>query len=125
MILMGLPLMAISMKTLRNLPFCSKAVLSTLPVIDFRPDIIHCHDWQTGLIPIYLDNFRYSNEYYRNIKTIMTIHNLKFQGTWDTKTVRDITGLPDYYFVPDKLEAYKDANYLKRNCLCRSHYNGE
>lgn len=93
--------------------FFSKAVLSTLPVIDFRPDIIHCHDWQTGLIPIYLDNFRYSNEYYRNIKTIMTIHNLKFQGTWDTKTVRDITGLPDYYFVPDKLEAYEDANYLK------------
>lgn len=93
--------------------FFSKAVLSTLPVIDFRPDIIHCHDWQTGLIPIYLDNFRYANEYYRNIKTIMTIHNLKFQGTWDTKTVRDITGLPDYYFVPDKLEAYKDANYLK------------
>ena len=93
--------------------FFPKAVLSTLPVIDFRPDIIHCHDWQTGLIPIYLDNFCYANEYYRNIKTIMTIHNLKFQGTWDTKTVRDITGLPDYYFVPDKLEAYKDANYLK------------
>lgn len=93
--------------------FFSKAVLSALPVIDFRPDIIHCHDWQTGLIPIYLDNFRYSNEYYRSIKTIMTIHNLKFQGTWDTKTVQDITGLPQYYFVPDKLEAYKDANYLK------------
>ena len=43
----------------------------------------------------------------------MTIHNLKFQGTWDTKRVQDITGLPSYYFVPDKLEAYKDANYLK------------
>ena len=43
----------------------------------------------------------------------MTIHNLKLQGTWDTKRVRDITGLPEYYFVPDKLEAYKDANYLK------------
>ena len=42
--------------------FFSKAVLSTLPVIDFRPDIIHCHDWQTGLIPIYLDNFRYSKD---------------------------------------------------------------
>ena len=43
----------------------------------------------------------------------MTIHNLKFQGVWDTKTVQGITGLPDYYFVPDKLEAYKDANMLK------------
>ena len=93
--------------------YFSKAVLSALPVIDFRPDIIHCHDWQTGLVPVYLDNFRYSAEYYRGIKTIITIHNLKFQGTWDTKTIQNITGLPAYYFVPDKLEAYKDANYLK------------
>lgn len=93
--------------------FFSRAVLSALPLIDFRPDIIHCHDWQTGLIPVYLDNFRYGGEFYRGIKTIMTIHNLKFQGVWDKKTVQDITGLPDYYFAPDKLEAYKDANYLK------------
>lgn len=93
--------------------FFSKAVLSILPVIGFRPDLIHCHDWQTGLIPVYLDNFRYLGEYYRGIKSIMTIHNLKFQGVWDTKTVRGITGLPDYYFVPDKMEAYKDANLLK------------
>ena len=93
--------------------FFSKAVLSILPVIGFRPDLIHCHDWQTGLIPVYLDNFRYLGEYYRGIKTIMTIHNLKFQGVWDTKTVRGITGLPEYYFVPDKMEAYKDANLLK------------
>lgn len=93
--------------------FFSKAVLSILPVVGFRPDLIHCHDWQTGLIPVYLDNFRYLGEYYRGIKTIMTIHNLKFQGIWDTKTVREITGLPEYYFVPDKMEAYKDANLLK------------
>lgn len=93
--------------------FFSKAVLSILPVIEFRPDLIHCHDWQTGLIPVYIDNFRYLGEYYRGIKTIMTIHNLKFQGVWDTKTVRRITELPEYYFVPDKMEAYKDANLLK------------
>ena len=93
--------------------FFSKAVLSILPVIGFRPELIHCHDWQTGLIPVYLDNFRYLGEYYRGIKTVMTIHNLKFQGVWDTKSVREITGLPEYYFVPDKMEAYKDANLLK------------
>lgn len=93
--------------------FFSKAALSILPVIEFRPDLIHCHDWQAGLVPVYLDNFRYAGEYYRGIKTIMTIHNLKFQGVWDTKTVQKITGLPDYYFVPDKMEAYKDANLLK------------
>ena len=43
----------------------------------------------------------------------MTIHNLKFQGMWDAKKVRDITGLPEYYFVPDKLTSYDDANMLK------------
>ena len=93
--------------------FFSKAVLSILPVIDFRPELIHCHDWQTGLIPVYLDNFRFLGEYYRGIKSVMTIHNLKFQGVWDTSTVRQITGLPEYYFAPDKLEAYRDANLLK------------
>ena len=93
--------------------FFSKAALSALPLLDFRPDIIHCHDWQTGLVPIYLDNFRYNNEFFRGIKTVITIHNLKFQGIWDKKTVMDITGLPAYYFSPDKLEAYDNANYLK------------
>ncbi len=92
--------------------FC-KASLSALPIIDFKPDIIHCHDWQTGLLPVYLhDNFSVG-EFYQGIKTIFTIHNLKFQGVWDVKSVKDITGLPEYYFTPDKLEAYGDANYLK------------
>jgi len=99
---------------LRSLHSFQKAALSALPLLDFRPDIIHCHDWQTGLVPIYLDNFRYNNEFFRGIKTVITIHNLKFQGVWDKKTVMDITGLPAYYFSPDKLEAYDDANYLKR-----------
>ena len=93
--------------------FFSKAVLRAMPIIDFRADVIHCHDWQTGLLPVYLDNFRFADEYYRGIKTVMTIHNLKFQGVWGTKRVQEITGLPEYYFTSDKLEAYNDANLLK------------
>ena len=93
--------------------FFSRAALSALPVIGFQPDIIHCHDWQTGLIPVYMkDKFR-EGEFYWNMRSIMTIHNLKFQGVWDIKTVKDIAGLPAYYFTPDKLESYKDANLLK------------
>ncbi len=92
--------------------FC-KAVLSALPVLGFRPDVIHCHDWQTGLIPVYLKERFQEGDFYRGIKSVITIHNLKFQGKWDTKTVRGITGLPEFYFTPDKLEAYKDANLLK------------
>ena len=98
---------------LEKFAFFSKAVLSVLPVIGFRPDIIHCHDWQTGLVPVYLHDSFQQNEFFWNIKTIMTIHNLKFQGVWDVKTVQNITGLSDYYFTADKLEAYKDANFLK------------
>ena len=93
--------------------FFSKAVLSALPMLDFRPDVIHCHDWQTGLIPVYLNERFQGNEFFRGIKTVMTIHNLKFQGKWNIKDVMSITGLPEYYFTSDKLEAYKDANLLK------------
>ena len=93
--------------------FFSKAALSALPSIDFRPDLIHCHDWQTGLIPVYLKERFQENEFYRGIKVVMTIHNLKFQGIWDIKAVRDITGLSQYFFTPDKMEKKGDANYLK------------
>lgn len=98
---------------LEKFAFFSKAVLSVLPVIDFRPDLIHCHDWQTGLVPVYLNDSFQQNEFFRGIRTVMTIHNLKFQGVWDIHTVKEITGFSDYYFVPDKLEAYYNANFLK------------
>ena len=93
--------------------YFSKAVLSALPTLDFRPDVIHCHDWQTGLVPVYLDQFRMDEAYYQGIKTVMTIHNLKFQGQWGTDAVKGILGLPDYYYTSDKLEAYHEANLLK------------
>lgn len=93
--------------------FFSKAALSALPLTGFKPDIIHCHDWQTGIIPVYVKERFHEGEFFRDIKTVITIHNLKFQGIWDTKSVIDITGLPKSYFAPDKLEAYGDANYLK------------
>ncbi len=98
---------------IRRFSFFSKAVLSALPTIGFRPDLIHCHDWQTGLIPVYLKERFQENEFYRGIKTVMTIHNLRFQGKWNVQDVESITGLSGYYFTPDKLEAYKDANLLK------------
>ncbi len=92
--------------------FC-KAVLAVLPVIGFRPDIIHCHDWQASLIPVFLHTSFATNPFYSSTKTIMTIHNLKFQGVWDVKTFKYHTALPDYMFTPDKLEFHKDANMLK------------
>lgn len=93
--------------------FFSKAVLSVLPIIGFKPDVIHCHDWQAGLIPVYLQNEFQGNLFYHGIKTIMTIHNLRFQGIWDIETMKAITGLEDHLFTADKLEFYKNGNMLK------------
>ncbi len=93
--------------------FFSKAVLEALPYIDFCPDIIHCHDWQTGLIPVFLRAVYSSEHFYAGIKSIFSIHNLKFQGRWILSAVKDITGLPAHIFTADKLEAYGEANYLK------------
>jgi starch synthase len=93
--------------------YFSKAVLSALKLIDFQPNVIHCHDWQTGLIPVYLKERFGGDLFYHDIKTVMTIHNLKFQGRWDVKAVQSMTGLSDYFFTSDKLECYKDANLLK------------
>lgn len=92
--------------------FFSKAVLSILPTIDFRPDVINCNDWQTGAIPVFLDTFQ-DNPFYRGIKTVMTIHNLRFQGRWDLQKIKDFMAIGDYYFTNDKLEYYKDGNLLK------------
>ena len=93
--------------------FFSKSVLAIMPVIDFKPDIIHCHDWQTGMIPVFLKTLYKDNPFYWGTKTIMTIHNLKFQGIWDIKTFKKFTNLPNSVFTPDKLEYKKDANMLK------------
>ena len=93
--------------------FFSKAVLAILPVVDFRPDLIHCHDWQTGLIPVYLKNEFAANPFFWGIRTMMTIHNLRFQGIWDIDTMMGLSGLPGDLFTPDKLEYKGDANMLK------------
>ena len=93
--------------------FFSQAVLCALPVIGFKPDVMHLHDWQSAIIAVYLkDRFR-GGDFYKDIKSVVTIHNLKFQGVWDIPTIKKFTGLPDYYFAPDKLESYKNGNLLK------------
>ena len=93
--------------------FFSKAVLAALPYIDFMPDVIHCNDWQTGLVPVFLKAEFCKDSYYAGIKTVFTIHNMKFQGRWVVKEIMDITGLPEHIFTSESLEAYGEANYLK------------
>lgn len=109
----GMQLYSYIHEDVEKFAFFSKAVLSVLPHIDFRPDILHCNDWHTGLIPVML-NVQYKNHmFYNGIKTIMTIHNIQFQGIWGLIETYDATGLPIECFTPDKMEYYNDSNLLK------------
>ena len=74
--------------------FFSKAVLDMLEPAGFIPDIIHCNDWQTALIPTYLNLFYRSRDAYREIGTIFTIHNIQFQGKYGMDMVQDVLGIP-------------------------------
>ena len=75
--------------------FFSRAVLEMIPHIGFTPDIIHCNDWQTALIPVYLDAFYHSIEQYQNIKSVFTIHNIQYQGKYGYELMGEVLGLPE------------------------------
>ena len=74
--------------------FFSRAVLEIIPHIDFVPDVIHCNDWQTAMIPVYKDQF-YKDGIYANIKTLFTIHNIQYQGKYGYELMADVLGLPE------------------------------
>ena len=77
--------------------FFSRAVLEMIPHIDFVPDIIHCNDWQTALIPVFLDTLYRTVDPYKNIRTVFTIHNIQYQGKYGKELIGDVLGLPDEY----------------------------
>lgn len=76
--------------------FLSRAILEILPYIDFKPDIIHCNDWQTALVPVYYSLFYSKSDWYFGIKTVFTIHNLQYQGKYGMELLDEIVGLPEY-----------------------------
>jgi starch synthase len=98
--------------------FFSRAALESLNYIpDFRPDIIHCHDWHTALIPLMLREFYSQDPFFSSIKTIFTIHNLKYQGIFPEEVLGDILGLGREYFTEDGLEFHGAVNYMKAALL--------
>lgn len=91
--------------------FC-KAALEVLPKVDFCPDVINCNDWQTGLIPALLKVQYNAIDFYKNIKTVFTIHNLAFQGLYPIDRTEELLSLGDVY-TPDKLEFYGQCSFIK------------
>ncbi len=91
--------------------FFARAVLEAIPYIDFWPDVIHCNDWQTALTPVYYKFFYYNRPGYENIKTVMTIHNIQYQGRYGLEIMEDVLGMPKW--SQPLMENDGDVNLLK------------
>ena len=93
--------------------FFSKAALAALNYLNWIPDIVHCHDWQAGLVPVYLRTL-FKDSPVGHARSILTIHNLRFQGIYNIPTIRYWSGLPNEVFQMGALkDGYQDANMLK------------
>ncbi len=92
--------------------FFNRAVLETLKALGWKPDVIHCHDWMSGLIPAYLKLLYHDDPFFKNVKTVFTIHNLAYQGAFH-KSALQKSKLPESEFTPDGLEFYDSFNFMK------------
>jgi starch synthase len=93
--------------------YFNRVVLDSIREIDFYPDVIHCHDWHTGMIPFLLKEKYRNQKGYENIRTVFTIHNLQFQGIFAREILGDLLGLEDHYFNIDQLEFYGNVSFMK------------
>lgn len=96
----------------RFLFFC-KAVALLPSVLDFWPDIIHANDWHSGMVPVFLHDFAKGDERYQAIRSVFTIHNLKYQGIFHHSILGNVAGLSMRYFNEDALKYYDAINFMK------------
>lgn len=93
--------------------YFSRAVVEVPIQLGWSPDIIHCNDWQTGLVPVYLLEARHREPLLKHTKSVFTIHNIEYQGRFDRNILGDVLGLDESYFREDMLSYYGDVNLVK------------
>ncbi len=99
--------------------FFARAVLEAIPYLDFQPEILHCNDWHTALIPA-LVRYQYPT---LSVKTLLTIHNLRYQGIFSAEDIRNLTGLPEEALGLWGMEFYGGVNFLKGGILYADRVN--
>ena len=92
--------------------FC-RAVTELLPLLREKPDVVHCNDWQTALVPIYIHDEAVREEFYKSVRTVITVHNIEYQGRYGRETVEDLFGLDAGWFTGGTLAFDGDVNLLK------------
>ena len=98
--------------------FFSRAVVRMLPHMKFWPDVIHCNDWQTALVPIYLKDDGVREDRFRSVRTALTIHNIEYQGRFNPYILGDLFGLDSGWAKDGTLLMDRDVNLLKGAILC-------
>ncbi len=93
--------------------YFSRAVVEVPVQLGWSPDVIHCNDWQTGLVPVYLLEARHREPLLKRTKSVFTIHNIEYQGRFDRNILGDVLGLDEGYFREDMLSYYGDVNLVK------------
>ena len=93
--------------------YFSRAVIETPGQLDFWPDVIHCNDWQTALVPIYLLEEKYRIPQLGRAKSVFTIHNIEYQGRYGDQVLEDVIGLDKSYFNEGMLAYHDDVNLMK------------
>ncbi|MEE1186537.1 MAG: glycogen synthase GlgA [Acutalibacteraceae bacterium] len=110
--------------------FFSRAVLEVAKAVEFKPDIIHCNDWQTALVPVYLRLFYQGDPYVGGAKTLFTIHNIQYQGMYGMELLEDVLGIPQH--EKSLIEYNGCCNFMKGGIECANYvstvsptYSGE
>ena len=103
--------------------FFSRAVVRMLPHMKFWPEVIHCNDWQTALVPIYLKDDSVREERFRSIRTVLSIHNIEYQGRYGRQTLGDLFGLDHGWADDGTILMDGDVNLLKGAILCADAIN--
>ena len=93
--------------------YFSRAIIETPGQLDWAPDIIHCNDWQTALVPVYLLEEKYRIPQLGGARTVFTIHNIEYQGRYGDQVLQDVIGLDKSYFNEGMLAYHRDVNLMK------------
>ena len=100
--------------------YFSRAIIETPGQLDWAPDIIHCNDWQTALVPVYLLEEKYRIPQLGSTKTVFTIHNIEYQGRYGDQVLEDVIGLDRSYFNEGMLAYHRDVNLMKGAIMASS-----
>lgn len=102
--------------------FFARAILEALPRLDFTPEVLHCNDWHTAVLPMLMKT-QYAGRMQSRMQTLLTIHNIAYQGKFSFEFVQDLLGIDARYYTPEFMELNGCANLLKAGCVFADHIN--